>query len=184
MSSRLRRSLPVLALLAGCTPLGLWVYEDPSVVLRSATQLRVAGGQVQGDSLEFVVVGCNLNDYDLSGDTLRSTLSVDGRKVGESVTIRPMLLASRDTSRFSVTVPLTPLTPSQGQARPFELLLVSTLRTPLGVRDLSYRLMGEVQVSAEQFVWRVPENRGCKPGGSVLPGVFDRRIPLDRRSPD
>jgi hypothetical protein len=182
--SRYKRLFPLLAVLAGCTPLGLWVYEDPSMALRSAAQLRVAGGQQQGDSLEFVMVGCNLNDYDLTGDSVRTVLSVAGAKVGEAVSTRPLLFATRDTSRFTLTVPLQATVAAQGQRQPFELLVISTLRTPLGVRELSYRLVGEVQVNAEQFAWRVPQNRGCKPGGSVLPGVFDRRIPLDTRSRD
>ena len=183
MYARCHRLVPVLAaLLVGCTPLGLWVYEDPSVVLRSAAQLRVSGGQIQGDSLEFTVVGCNLNDYDLTGDTLRTALTVAGEKVGEGMTVRPILMASRDTSRFTVTVPLKAMAPTQGRAVPFDLVLISTLRTPLGVRDLSYHLVGEVQVTPDQFLWQVPANKGCRPGGSVRPGVFDRRIPLDRRS--
>lgn len=153
------------------------------MVLRSAAQLRVAGGEVRGDSLEFVLVGCNLNDYDLTGDSIRTILSLAGREVSAGTTIRPMLFASRDTSRLTLTIPAQGLADAvQGEPQPFELTVVSSLRTPLGERDLTYRLTGDVRAMGNEFAWRVPENRGCRPGGSQLPDYFDRRIPLDRRS--
>ncbi len=168
-------------MLQACTPLGLWVYEDPSLALREATTVRPIGGTGgAGDSLELVLVGCNLNDYDLTGQSVRSRLAINGEMVAEAVSDRRILLATRDTSRFSVSLPLPEfLNTADATPRSFELLVASVMQTPLGERDLSYSLRGQVQRSGDNLAWRVEVGKSCRPGASALPNQFERSVPID-----
>ncbi len=179
---RIRRFAYVafLTALSACTPLGLWVYEDPSMALRQATTVRPLGG-INGaaDSLELVLVGCNLNDYDLTGQSVRSRLAINGQTVAEGVSDRRILLATRDTSRFSVSLPLPEvLRTADGTPQAFELLVASVVQTPLGQRDLTYSLRGQVQRSGDNLAWRVEVGKSCRPGGSALPNQFERTVPI------
>ena len=77
-----RMSMPLLAcgVLAGCTGLGMWLYEDPRVNLVEISMARDSGkGQLQ-----FVLSGCNTNDYDLQLDSLKMLLVVAGKSQQES----------------------------------------------------------------------------------------------------
>jgi hypothetical protein len=166
---------------SACTPLGLWVYEDPSIALREATTVRPIDGMVvAGDSLELVLVGCNLNDYDLIGQSVRSRLAINGQTVAEGVSDRKILLATRDTSRFLVSLPLPEvLRTADATPRTFELQVASLVATPLGERDLTYSLRGQVQRSGENLAWRVEVGKSCRPGASALPNQFERSVPID-----
>lgn len=176
-------ALALLPALLACTPLGLWVYQDPSIALREATTVRSPDDPTMaGDSLELVLVGCNLNDYDLMGASVRSKLAIGGQTVAEGVTGQRILLATRDTSRFTVALPLTEVMRTvDGTPKPFELLVASVVLTPLGERDLSYSLRGQVQRTGDNLAWRVEVGRSCKPGASALPEQFDRQRPIDLR---
>jgi hypothetical protein len=180
----LRPALVILPALIACTPLGLWVYEDPSMALREATAVRALGAQTTSeDSLELVLVGCNLNDYDLIGQQVRSQLAIGGQTVAEGVNDRKILLATRDTSRFTVVLPLAEvMRTTDGSPRPFELLVASLVQTPLGERDLTYSLRGQVQRSGDNLAWRVEVGKSCRPGGSALPNQFERSVPIDLRN--
>lgn len=183
MRNRLSVALVLFPALVACTPLGLWVYQDPSLALREAALVRIPADPVSGDSLEMVLVGCNVNDYDLMGASVRSRLAVAGQTVSEGITDRRILLATRDTSRFTVMLPLSDImTTVDGSARPFELLVASVVRTPLGDRDLSYSLRGQVQRIGDNLAWRVEVGTSCKPGASALPSQFDRSRPIDLRN--
>lgn len=183
MRIRLLATLALLPVLQACTPLGLWVYEDPSMALRQATTIGALRGSVGGgDSLEMVLVGCNLNDYDLTGQSVHSRLTISGQTVAEGVRDGRILLATRDTSRFSVSLPMPEvLRSADATPRTFELLVASRVQTPLGERDLTYSLRGVVQRSGDNLAWRVEVGKSCRPGGSALPNQFERSVPIDLR---
>lgn len=151
------------------------------MALRQATTIRPLDGAAGGgDSLELVLVGCNLNDYDLTGQSVRSRLAINGQTVAEGVSDRKILLATRDTSRFSVSLPLPEvLRTADATPRTFELQVASVVVTPLGERDLTYSLRGQVQRSGENLAWRVEVGKSCRPGGSALPNQFERTVPID-----
>lgn len=151
------------------------------MALRQATTVRPLDGAAgAGDSIELVLVGCNLNDYDLTGQSVRSRLTVNGQTVAEGVSDRKILLATRDTSRFSVSLPLPEvLRTADATPRTFELLVASVVETPLGERDLTYSLRGQVQRSGENLAWRVEVGKSCRPGASALPDQFERSVPID-----
>jgi len=153
------------------------------MALREATTVRFHGDSLlSSDSLELVLVGCNLNDYDLTGENVRSRLAINGETVAEGVTDRRILLATRDTSRFTVLLPLSGVMRTvDGSPRQFDLLVASVVRTPLGARDLSYSLRGQVQRTGDILAWRVDVGHSCRPGASALPNQFERSVPIDLR---
>lgn len=166
---------PLLAALLvaqpGCTAIGAWVYDDPSFTLHAVT--------IRADSVDLVYMGCNRNDYDLLGEDFSARLAVAGNTVAEGGRDQPVFLATRDSSEFTVTVPLRGdqlAHPGKGQA--YALETRGVLRTPAGTKHITALLHGKVSERGEALNW-LSSGRPCRPGLSALPGVFDRRVPLD-----
>jgi Late embryogenesis abundant protein len=167
--------LGLLALVCACTPLGAWVYDDPSFTLHSV-EVRRAG---QADSLDLVFVGCNRNDYDLTGEKFTTRLAVAGETLGEVERDQPVFLGTRDTSVFTVTVPVpSHALETGGPGRRFELSGGSEVHTPMGTRKVAFRMRGRVQYKDETLRWSGDAGPMCRPGLSKLPPVFDRRTRL------
>jgi hypothetical protein len=162
-----------VSLLSGCTAVGAWVYDDPSFALRSVAlhpQDPDAGGS---DSLELVFVGCNRNDYELTGDAFATSLAVGGRTVGQGERDRPVHLPVRDTSRFSVMLALPPEgVAADGDRVPFAIAGSSDVLTPIGIRKVDFRLHGRMQRRGETWEWQEEGAGGCRPGLSALPFEF------------
>ena len=161
--------------------MGAWLYDDPSFALRSVTVRRGSVGASESDSLDLVFIGCNRNDYDLLGDGFTALLAVGGQTIGEGARAQPVLLATRDTSRFTVTVPLQSENFATRSTRaPFELSSHSTVHTPMGDRLVAFSVHGRVDLSDSVGRWAAEAGPACHPGVSQLPGMFDRRVPLVR----
>ncbi|MEO8138812.1 MAG: hypothetical protein ABI742_04145 [Gemmatimonadota bacterium] len=177
-----RPILPLAALLPAllsCTAMGAWLYDDPSFALRSVTVRRGTPGASQSDSLDLVYVGCNRNDYDLLGEGFTALLAVGGQTIGEGARAQPILLATRDSSSFTVTVPLQREDfATHGTRAPFELSSHSMVHTPMGDRPVAFTVHGRVDLSDTTARWAAEGGPVCRPGVSQLPGMFDRRVPL------
>jgi len=159
-----------------CTAIGAWVYDDPSFTLHAVT--------VRNDSLDLVYLGCNRNDYDLLGEGFHARLAMAGSTVAEGERDQPVFLATRDSSEFTVTVPLQNADlVHPGKGREFQLETRGRLRTPAGTRSVASLLRGRVSERAESLSW-VSRGVPCRPGLSALPPVFDRRTPLDHEPPE
>lgn len=161
--------------------MGQWLYDDPSFALRSVTVRRGPTGGGTADSLDLVFTGCNRNDYDLLGDGFTAQLAVSGRTIGQGAREQPILLTTRDTSSFTVTLPLQVENLAVSATRvPFELDTRSMLHTPMGDRPLAFHVRGRVDFSDTTSRWFAEAGPACRPGLSQLPGEFDRRVPLAR----
>jgi hypothetical protein len=160
-----------------CTAFGAWLYDDPSFALQAVNLRREYGGQGLADSLELVFVGCNRNDYDLMGEGFVTRLAVDGKTIGEGARVEPVRLVTRDTSRFTVTVPLRDSSfATDRKSRRFEIVAHSDVRTPIGNRPVDLRVRGRVRQGAgENLDWYAETNPLCRPGLSQLPASFDPR---------
>lgn len=171
-------SLPALL---SCTALGGWLYDDPSFALRSVAARPGPPGTESADSLDLVFEGCNRNDYDLIGNGFRSLLRVGGEPVAEGEREQPVLLATRDTSSFVVTVPLRRADLILGGKKAqFELDSRATLHTPIGDRAVIFNLRGQVEPGAMGGHWAAIQGPGCHPGQTGLPYQFQRRVDLAR----
>ena len=72
-----------------CTPLGGWLYSDPTFAL-SGVSTRFRGSPA--DTLQVVLTGCNLNDFNVDG------LTIEGRLWWTA----PRWAASGPRSRFTL----------------------------------------------------------------------------------
>src|SRR5687768_18551455 len=69
-------------LLGSCTPLGLWIYEDPVVtVLRVTLQLQEPRS-VAGSPVVVALAVHNRNDFPLSSTRMEVSLRLDGVPIG------------------------------------------------------------------------------------------------------
>lgn len=151
----------------GCIALGAWVYEDPSFSLRAA--------EIRRDSVDLVFVACNRNDYDLRVDGFRAQVAVAGEVVAVGGREQPILLATRDSNLFRLTLPFSESGfAGNGKRWPYELTTTEVLRTPIGVRNVATQFRGRVTRKAEGLNWSGDPTR-CSPGHSSLPGEFDPR---------
>lgn len=156
------------------------MYQDPTYALRSV-DVRRGTEHGAADSLELTFIGCNLNDYDITETSFATTMSIGGMSAGLGDHGQTIYLGTRDTSRFSVVVPVhTEALPEQG-TRPFEVKAVSQVKTPIGDRSVNVRMAGLVERSGDQLQWKMKPQE-CKPGSSVLPASFDTRpVPAGQR---
>lgn len=182
----MRRQLLAVALMgmgaSGCTAMGAWLYQDPTYALRAVNIRPGAAGAERNDSLELTFIGCNLNDYDLTETSFQTRMEIAGARAGEVTHSQTLFIATRDTARFTVVMPLREGSlPSKGAANPFEIVGTSSLETPIGQRSVNVRFAGRVEVTGETFTWSTRAD-GCRPGTSVLPASFDTR-PVIRDDP-
>jgi hypothetical protein len=161
--------------LPGCSSLGAWVYQDPTYVLRSVDVKLGADESGAADSVQLTFIGCNLNDFDITETSFATTLSIGGKSAGPGDHGQTIYLGTRDTSRFSVMVPVhNAALPEGPSAHPFEIKAVSQVVTPIGQRAINVQMAGFVDRQNGQLNWRM-KPQGCKPGTSTLPASFDTR---------
>jgi hypothetical protein len=173
-----RLLLTGFVLTAGCTPLGAWLYDDPTFALARVGVRDVPEGQ---DSLMLILAGCNRNDYDLMGFGFEAQFAVDGRQVGTVRTENLYQLDMRDSTMITVMVPLdstTNIAPGGVAASLYELTGQTRIHTPIGERQVRLVQKGEVRKSEEGFAWSTWKTRACRPGMSTLPGAWDAKANL------
>lgn len=159
-----------------CTPLGGWLYSDPTFALTGvSTKFRGS----PADTLQVVLTGCNLNDFNLDGLTIEGRLVVNGASVGVMSSAAGFTMKLRDS--VDVTVPLripradVPPVHAKGDdliTAQYELAGQVELSTPIGIRRVVLRQVGDVRFDSAGVPsgWTVRNARPCKPGQSVLPG--------------
>ena len=154
MSAMLERRLPVActaAAIMACTPLGLWVYDDPGL---EVSRVRVN----QEAAADPVVVGLavwNPNDYDVTTSRLELELKLDdmtvGRFSGDSVVAVPT------AGLADVAVPLKLRGESVRQrirtlrsgTHKFAVQGRATFSTPFGPRKVRFAHEGDLAFGGE-----------------------------------
>jgi LEA14-like dessication related protein len=151
-SAALRRLLPAL-LLGGCTPLGLWLYEDPEVTVSRIT-VTTGGSR---PSLTPVVVALalrNLNDYPLSTERMELTLRLDNIAIGQLKRDSSVALATDTVSTIALPVPVAKratrehLKSLASGTHSFAVRGRATFRTPIGKRDVRFAQEGALVFGA------------------------------------
>jgi LEA14-like dessication related protein len=144
---RLRPILWVVPVLA-CTPLGLWVYDDPQV---SVSRVRLAAESSAGTPPVLVALNVkNPNDYPLSSARVELRLRLDGMMVGRLARDSTVSFPKQATSTFAVA-----LDPSSGVGRDrlrtlgegkhrFAVDGRTTFTTPFGKRKVRFSQEGEM----------------------------------------
>jgi LEA14-like dessication related protein len=139
------------AAIAACTPLGLWVYNDPGLEVSRVRVNRDASGVP-------VVVGLavwNPNDYDVTTSRLELELKLDNMSVGHFS--RDSVVAVPTAGLADVAVPLTVKGESVRQriralrsgTHRFAVEGRATFSTPFGPRNVRFAHEGDLAFGGE-----------------------------------
>lgn len=145
------RRLVWLLVVTACTPLGLWIYEDPVVTVSGIT-LQRGGSLPPGASPVIVALAVqNLNDYPLSAERLELSLRLDGVPIGRLKRDSTVPVGTDSTSTVALALPLE----KQATSARLEALATgshtfavrgrATFRTPIGTRKVSFAHEGEMR---------------------------------------
>jgi hypothetical protein len=166
-------------LLLGCTPLGAWVYDDPSFHLTRVESRHPGGAGAQPDSLNLVFLACNRNDFDLQLPRVAARLSVVGRGSSPTGSAANYTLPTRTVSEVVVTVSLADSLMAMDQVhRRFDLQGETTVSTPSGDRLVVWKQRGSVWRTGDSLHWVGEQGIPCRPGLSQLPSYFTPPPPI------
>jgi LEA14-like dessication related protein len=168
-STMMRTTLAGVALgvlLGACTPLGLWIYEDPLVTVSRVT-LELRGARSSTTSPVVVALDLhNRNDYPLSTTRMELSLQLDGIPIGRLKQNNRVAVATDGVSTVALPLKL------EKQATPSRLrtldtgshvFLVSgraTFETPIGTRKVNFAEQGEM-IFGRRREGSVPPTRAC-----------------------
>ena len=142
------------AAIAACTPLGLWVYNDPGL---EVSRLRV-NHDVSADPVVVGLAVWNPNDYDVTTSRLELELKLDDMSVGRFS--RDSVVAVPTAGLADVAVPLTIKGESVRQriralrsgTHRFAVEGRATFSTPFGPRKVRFAHAGNLAFRGENEV--------------------------------
>jgi LEA14-like dessication related protein len=138
------RVAPVV-LLGACTPIGLWVYEDPVVTVARVT-LELKESRRLGMVVALAVD--NRNTYALATERVELSLRLDGVPVGRVDRDSSVPVAKAAVSTVALALPLQkPTSPERLTAlssgtHTFAVQGRATFRTPFGKREVAFEQEG------------------------------------------
>jgi len=185
MPSRRVLGTCLVAAIGACTPLGLWVYDDPGLEV-SRVRLDHDGAGPQPVVLGLAV--WNPNDYDLSTSRLELQLTLDDVTVGHFS--RDSIIPVPQTGLADLALPLTvPTGPVRERIRAlrsgthrFAVHGRATFSTPFGRRNVRFAHAGDLAFGGGREV----EVGGGLSADSVRVrrGPYAPRLPAVRPTPD
>jgi LEA14-like dessication related protein len=136
-------------LLGSCTPLGLWIYEDPVVTVSRVTlELRKTPSSTSPVVVALAVH--NRNDYPLSTTRMEVSLRLDGIPIGWLRQDSTLPVPTEGVSTVALPLALeSRATPSQlrtldtGSHR-FAVRGRATFQTPIGTRKVRFAEEGDM----------------------------------------
>jgi LEA14-like dessication related protein len=164
MTCRLRNLCCLLPVLA-CTPIGVWVYQDPQVTVDRVRLDAYAGG----DSPVVVALALhNPNDFAVSATRLEFRLVLDDLPIG-GLDRKGSLSVPKGVAK--VAVPIQPdqgTTPGRLRAfysgvHRFAIQGRATFTTPIGKRKVSFAQQGEMAFGPPLSPPSAPPDPGASP---------------------
>jgi LEA14-like dessication related protein len=138
-----------LVLLGSCTPLGLWMYEDPVVTVSRVT-LELRKTRSSTSPVVVALAVHNRNDYPLSTTRMEVSLRLDGIPIGRLRQDSTLPVPMEGVSTVALPLALeTRATPSQlrtldaGSHR-FAVRGRATFQTPIGIRRVRFAEEGDM----------------------------------------
>jgi LEA14-like dessication related protein len=138
-----------MVLLSSCTPLGLWVYDDP-VVTVSRISLESGKSGRPGSPVIVALAVQNLNDYPLSAERLELSLRLDGVPIGQLRRDSTVALPTDTVSTVALAMPVEKPTASaylqalSSGSHMFAVQGRAAFRTPMGMRNVRFAQAGEM----------------------------------------
>jgi LEA14-like dessication related protein len=135
-------------LLTACTPVGLWLYEDP-VVTVAGIRLNLEASRQSGSAPVIVALAVkNSNDYPLSTGQVELSLRLDGVAIGRLQRDSPVEVATDTVSTVALALALRDdamqenLKVFGSGTHNFAVRGRATFRTPIGVRKVRFAQEG------------------------------------------
>lgn len=148
-----RATLFIILLSSACTPLGLWLYEDPVVTVSRITLELRKPARAKPPPVVVALDVKNVNDYPLSAERLELSLRVDGISVGKLRHDSTVAVATESISTLAVAMPVERWAISdrlEASRRVSHIVAVqgrATFRTPIGIRKVRFAQAGEMVFS-------------------------------------
>jgi LEA14-like dessication related protein len=176
----------LVAAVAACTPMGLWVYDDPGL---EVSRVRVQN-ETGGDPLVLGLAVWNPNDYDVSTARLELELKLDDVSIGhfskDSIIPVPQV-ALADLS--------LPLTVASGAARQrirgmgsgyhrFAVEGRATFSTPFGRRKVRFAHEGDLRFGGANEAHIATTVAADSLNHRARRGIYAPRLPNVRPAPD
>lgn len=135
-------------LLGSCTPLGLWIYEDPVVTVSQIT-LELGSGPARSP-VTVALAMQNTNDYPLSSERVELSLRLDGMAVGETQRDSTVPMAMDTVSTIALPISLgQEATPERLRnldhgTHTFAVRGQAIFQTPIGKRKVPFAQEGSM----------------------------------------
>jgi hypothetical protein len=134
----------ILAAAAGaCTPLGLWIYEEPTV---EVTEIRLDASAGATFPVQFALAVSNANDFDVALLRVEVRINVAGRSVVDRDVSTAADLPSRDRQLVRIGVAPGDLAPGAdaraGAQDRYTIEGFAIVRTPIGERRIPFARAG------------------------------------------
>ena len=132
----------------GCTPLGLWVYEDPEVTV---SRVRVEIDSLSAAPVMVALDLQNRNDYPVSTVRVQLSLQLDDLPVGELSRDSTVVLPEEATSTVALPlvlaygVPLGRLIAMGAGTHRFTVMGRAEFTTPFGTRRVRFAQGGDLR---------------------------------------
>jgi LEA14-like dessication related protein len=137
-------------LLMGCTPLGLWIYQDPAITVHRVSLQLGEVGSATASPIVIALAVENRNDYPLSTERVELALRMDGMPLGRLAHNRPVPVATDTISTVAMPLKLDKrASPAQLQAlgsgtHLYAVRGKATFRTPIGMREVRFAQEGSM----------------------------------------
>jgi LEA14-like dessication related protein len=134
-------------LLGGCTPLGLWLYEDPIVTVSQITFQFARSGATPAPVIVALALE-NSNDYPLEAERVELSLRLDGIPIGQLKRDSTMPVATDTISTVALPLSVDRSTTADRLRRigsgthTFAVRGRATFQTPIGKRDVRFAQEG------------------------------------------
>ena len=141
-----------LVVLAGCTPLGLWMYEEPTIEI---TSVRVSDAGAAEYPVRIALQVSNGNDFDVSLEKVQLRLELNELEVVDRELSTAALFPARDRHTVEIGVAWRDVGPGlrpEGLAAGDHRYSVdgqASLRTPIGTRRIRFARAGTERFEGE-----------------------------------
>ena len=139
-----------MVLVGSCTPLGLWIYEDPVVTVSRVT-LELREPRAVGVSPVVVALAVhNRNDFPLSTTGMEVSLRLDGVAIGSVSRDSTLAVATDTVSTVALALKLekhataSRLRALDAGSHRFAVRGRATFKTPIGTRKVRFAEEGDM----------------------------------------
>jgi LEA14-like dessication related protein len=139
-----------MVLVGSCTPLGLWIYEDPVVTVSRVTLQLREPREVGGSPVVVALDVHNRNDYPLSTTGMEVSLRLDGVAIGSVSQDGTLAVATDTVSTVALALKLekhattSRLRALDAGSHRFAVRGRATFKTPIGTRRVRFAEEGEM----------------------------------------